>query len=217
MSTTSPSHLDGSRGRELPSPCRSGIAGVRCPLPCSNRSTRSRSRVSSACHRRTSCRWSATCTKRESSCGSRACGPRVRTGRPSGWNSRRAARSCMPARSPLAPFLEPLERLGLPYCVTGSVAASVYGEPRLTADIDVVLLMKARDVARLRTAFPDAEYYVPPEETLLVEISRSSRGAFNLIHHVTQFKADIYLAASDPLHAWALKRRRRISLEGGQA
>ena len=123
----------------------------------------------------------------------------------------------MPARSPLAPFLEPLERLGLPYCVTGSVAASVYGEPRLTADIDVVLLMKAGDIARLRTAFPDAEYYVPPEETLLVEISRSSRGAFNLIHHATQFKADIYLAASDPLHAWALERRRRISLEGGQA
>ena len=41
----------------------------------------------------------------------------------------------MPAPSPLAPFLEPLERLGLPYCITGSVAASVYGEPRLTADI----------------------------------------------------------------------------------
>jgi len=83
----------------------------------------------------------------------------------------------MPARSPLAPFLEPLERLELPYCVTGSVAASVYGEPRLTADIDVVLLLKTEDVARLRTAFPDAEYYVPPEETLLVEISRSTRGA----------------------------------------
>ena len=41
--------------------------------------------------------------------------------------------------SPLAPFLQPLETLGLPYCITGSVAASVYGEPRLTADIDVVL------------------------------------------------------------------------------
>lgn len=111
----------------------------------------------------------------------------------------------MPARNPLAPFLEPLERLGLPYCVTGSVAASVYGEPRLTADIDIVLLLKAGDVARLRTAFPDEEYYVPPEETLLVELSRSARGAFNLIHHATQFKADIYLAARDPLHAWALR------------
>lgn len=39
----------------------------------------------------------------------------------------------MPAHSPLAIFLEPLERLGLPYYVTGSVAASVYGEPRLTS------------------------------------------------------------------------------------
>ncbi len=123
----------------------------------------------------------------------------------------------MPARSPLAPFLEPLERLGLPYCVTGSVAASVYGEPRLTADIDVVLLLKAGDVIRLRTAFPDAEYYVPPDEALFLEISRGTRGAFNLIHHATQFKADFYLAARDPLHTWALKHRRRISLEGGEA
>jgi len=37
----------------------------------------------------------------------------------------------MPAPSPLAPFLDPLERLGFPYCITGSVAASVYGEPGL--------------------------------------------------------------------------------------
>ena len=120
----------------------------------------------------------------------------------------------MPARSPLAPFLEPLERLGLPYCITGSVAASVYGEPRLTADIDVVLLLATQDVARLRAAFPEAEYYVPPPETLLIEASRAARGMFNLIHHATQFKADIYLAARDPLHAWALEHRRRIDLEG---
>lgn len=123
----------------------------------------------------------------------------------------------MPVPSPLAPFLEPLERLGLPYCVTGSVAASVYGEPRLTADIDVVLLLRSGDIARLRTAFPDAEYYVPPDETLFAEVSRGVRGAFNIIHHATLFKADIYLAARDPLHAWALEHRRRISLEGGQA
>ena len=56
----------------------------------------------------------------------------------------------MPAPSPLAPFLEPLEKLGLPYCITGSVAASVYGEPRLTADIDIVLLLGVRDIAALR-------------------------------------------------------------------
>jgi len=123
----------------------------------------------------------------------------------------------MPAPSPLAPFIEPLERLGIPYCITGSVAASVYGEPRLTADIDVVLLLRAGDIGALREAFPDAEYYVPPDETLRLQIARTSRGMFNLIHHASQFKADLYLAAGDPLHAWALEHRRRIPLEGDAA
>ncbi len=99
----------------------------------------------------------------------------------------------MQAPDPFAPFLGPLERLGFPYCITGSVAASIYGEPRLTADIDVVLLLRLRDVAALRMAFPDSEYYVPPDETLRVELSRSLRGMFNLIHHASQFKADVYL------------------------
>lgn len=37
---------------------------------------------------------------------------------------------------------------------------------------------------------------------------------FNLIHHASQFKADVYLAAHDPLHVWALANRRRISVAG---
>jgi hypothetical protein len=72
----------------------------------------------------------------------------------------------MPAPDPLAPFLEPLERLGIPYCITGSVATSVYGEPRLTADIDLVVLLKPDDISALRQAFSDSDYYVPPDETL---------------------------------------------------
>jgi hypothetical protein len=107
----------------------------------------------------------------------------------------------MPAPDPFAPFLEPLERLALPYCITGSVAASVYGEPRLTADIDA-----------LQSAFPESDYYIPPEEKLREEVARNTRGMFNLVHHKSQFKADIYLAAGDPLHAWALEHRRRIDL-----
>ena len=93
----------------------------------------------------------------------------------------------MPAPSPFAPFIEPLEHLGIPYCITGSVAASVYGEPRLTADIDVVLLLRVDDIAALREAFPEADYYVPPDETLRLQIGRTARGMFNLIHHATQY------------------------------
>jgi hypothetical protein len=123
----------------------------------------------------------------------------------------------MPAPSPLAPFIEPLERLGLPYCITGSVAASVYGEPRLTADIDVVLVLRLPDIPALQSAFPEAEYYVPPAETMREAIARNAGGMFNLIHHRSQFKADLYLVAHDPLHAWALEHRRRIDLGGSGA
>ncbi len=123
----------------------------------------------------------------------------------------------MPAPDPFAPFIERLERLALPYCITGSVAASVYGEPRLTADIDVVLLLRLQDVPALRSAFPDADYYVPPEEAMNEMVAKGTRGMFNLIHHKSQFKADLYLAAGDPLHAWALEHRRRIDLGGGGA
>ena len=35
---------------------------------------------------------------------------------------------------------------------------------------------------------------------------------FNVIHHASQFKADVFLAARDPLHRWALQHRRRIQL-----
>jgi hypothetical protein len=118
----------------------------------------------------------------------------------------------MPVPSPLQPFIAPLEKLGLPYCITGSVAASIYGEPRLTADIDVVLLLRPQNIASLRAIFPEVEYYVPPVETMVAAAQRSAGGMFNLIHHATQFKADIYVAVDESLHYWALENRRRIEL-----
>ncbi len=47
---------------------------------------------------------------------------------------------------------------------------------------------------------------------MLQEVLRRQRGHFNLIAHDTGFKADIYLAAGDPLHAVGLSNRRRIEL-----
>jgi hypothetical protein len=123
----------------------------------------------------------------------------------------------MPAPDVFAPFLAPLERLAFPYCITGSVAASVYGEPRLTADIDVVLLLRLDGVDALRAVFPEDAYYLPPDEDIRAAVGRPARGMFNIIHHESQFKADLYLAARDPLHAWALANRRRIDLGGSGA
>ena len=87
----------------------------------------------------------------------------------------------------------------------------------MTADIDVVLLLRQAEIDALLSAFPQDEYCVPPLETMMQELSREAHGMFNLIHHGTQFKADIFLASTDPLHVWAIENRRRIDLGGDGA
>ena len=109
----------------------------------------------------------------------------------------------------LLPFLEPLEALGLPYMLTGSVAGILYGEPRLTHDVDIVVALRRADATRIVQAFPGNAFYCPPEEVIIIEVKRGHRGHFNLIHHETGFKADIYIA-HDELHRWALASTRRI-------
>lgn len=47
-----------------------------------------------------------------------------------------------------------LERLNIPYIVTGSVAAMAYGEPRLTNGIDIVAGVEERHIEGLLAAFP---------------------------------------------------------------
>lgn len=109
-------------------------------------------------------------------------------------------------------FMRRLNRLGVPYMVTGSVASMAYGEPRLTHDVDLVLEVTHSQVPFLCDAFPLAEFYCPPAAAIMKETQRSSGGHFNLIHHETGFKADCYLMGKDPLHVWAMARRRAITL-----
>jgi hypothetical protein len=118
----------------------------------------------------------------------------------------------MPAPEPYWVFIERLEATGLPYCITGSVAATVYGEMRFTADIDVVTMLGAGDLDKLALAFPAADFYLPPAETLLFEINRTQRGMFTVIDQASMFKADVFLAGSDPLQHWALANLRRLRL-----
>ncbi len=122
----------------------------------------------------------------------------------------------MPQPSPTGVFVSRLDKAGIPYVITGAVASIIYGEPRLTNDLDLVVQMKTADIEKLAQAFPSAEFYCPPSEVLRIEIKRSYRGHFNLIHYETGMKADIYLAGEDELHRWALSRRRAILFEAEQ-
>ena len=67
----------------------------------------------------------------------------------------------------------------------------VYGEPRLTHDIDIVLNILPSDCDKLSKLFPIEEYYSPPSEVLRSEVVH--RGQFNLIHQSTQIKIDVII------------------------
>ncbi|MCX4244013.1 nucleotidyl transferase AbiEii/AbiGii toxin family protein [Paraliomyxa miuraensis] len=107
-------------------------------------------------------------------------------------------------------FTSRLDAAGIETVVTGSVAAMLYGEPRLTHDIDLVMLLDDSSIEALVRAFPDEEFYCAPTDVIRVEARRPQRGHFNIIHHETGFKADVYVAGQDPLHRWALAKRRRV-------
>ena len=121
----------------------------------------------------------------------------------------------MPEADLISLFAVPLEQAGLPYMVTGATAAILYGQPRTTNDLDVVIELKTADLARLRTAFPETDYYLPPDEIIEVEIRRPQRGHLNALHHDSGFKADLYPMGQDALHQWAFPQRRPVP-HGGQ-
>jgi hypothetical protein len=98
--------------------------------------------------------------------------------------------------------------------ITGAVASIIYGEPRLTNDIDLVIDMNPDDVEPFSDMFPIEDFYCPPPEVIRLEIARHQRGHFNLIHYETGFKADIYASGRDELNRWGLNNRKSVDLEG---
>ena len=121
----------------------------------------------------------------------------------------------VPDRNLYLHFTERLEKLGIPYMLTGSVAAMAYGEPRFTNDVDLVARLAPTDGPdSIVQGFPLKEFYCPPIEVIRAELDRQMRGHFNLIHHRSGFKADVYLMGKDPLNQWGFDRRQRFEFEG---
>jgi hypothetical protein len=98
--------------------------------------------------------------------------------------------------------------------VTGGLAAIIYGEPRLTNDVDVVLALEPAGARQLAKEFPAPAYYLPPIETLEHEAARPAHGHFNILELESALRADVYCLGQDSLGAWGMARRRDVPLAG---
>lgn len=102
----------------------------------------------------------------------------------------------------LEPVIDVLERLGVRYQVGGSVASSVHGMARATMDVDVVAELEAAHVGELvRSLQPD--YFV---DEGLVRSAVRDHSSFNMIHHATIMKVDVFLPKQRPYDRQALAR-----------
>jgi hypothetical protein len=121
----------------------------------------------------------------------------------------------MEAADPIAVALlvaHVLDNLGVRHTIGGSIASSVAGEPRSTADVDFVAALGDSSIPALVAAL-QSEFYVD-EEALRRAVRH--RGTANLIHHATQVKVDLFIAGGTPLDDQQLARRRRIDLGAGR-
>jgi hypothetical protein len=116
----------------------------------------------------------------------------------------------MPDDNPLAIFAPGLNTLGVPWMAVGSIASSAYGERRTTLDLDVVAIVARHNAARFPAVFPETDFYCPPAEVIEAESARTEQGHFNLIHHHSVYKADIYLATGREFERWAFQNRRPV-------
>ena len=101
---------------------------------------------------------------------------------------------------------EILDGLGVSYLVGGSVASSIFGEPRSTDDVDIVADLHLEHVRSLVSAM-EGEFYI---DEGAVHQAVQSRASFNVIHLETIQKVDIFVLSDHPLSQEEMRRRRQV-------
>ena len=104
-----------------------------------------------------------------------------------------------------------LEQQRITYVLVGSLASSMHGMYRSTADIDIVADVHAEQVIPLLTALQE-EFYVD-EHAVREAIER--RQSFNAIHFDSVFKVDIFIPKSDEFSRKQIERRelKKVALD----
>ena len=112
----------------------------------------------------------------------------------------------------LLPVVDQLDRLGVRYCIGGSVASSIHGAARSTLDVDLGAELDEAAALRLVASLQN-EFYVSKQA--VVEAVRR-RSCFNLIHLATSFKVDIFVSKGRPFDRSVQDRAVRDQIgEGG--
>jgi hypothetical protein len=105
---------------------------------------------------------------------------------------------------------EKLEKTGIEYMLTGSLAMNYYANPRMTRDIDIVVSLGVEDIDRVLKLF-GTDYYISTEA---VEEAIKYNSMFNIIHNESLVKVDFIIRKNEDYRKTEFKRKIKIKFDG---
>ena len=113
----------------------------------------------------------------------------------------------------LVDCLRRLNRAGVTYYLTGSMASNYWGVPRTTHDLDFVVQLPAAAVPRIVQEF-SGDFYL---DEAAVRAAFQPPHQFNAIDTRSALKVDFWLPKPEPFDREILRRRIHVSLFGEPA
>lgn len=103
------------------------------------------------------------------------------------------------------------DALGVDYFIGGSVASSLFGEPRQTLDADIVARILGTQAPQIAAEL-SSDFYVELESILQ---AIEAQGSFNLIHLESMTKVDVFIRWRTPFAQSQFQRRQSKLLGAG--
>ena len=100
-----------------------------------------------------------------------------------------------------------LDKVNIPYLITGSMASMAYGEPRFTNDIDIVADVRPDQVEAVKACFPEKDFYLETESMKKAIIRRQQ---FNVIHPPSGLQIDVIIHRKDAFDVSRFSRARQL-------
>ncbi|MHC4639801.1 MAG: hypothetical protein ACYTBP_09105 [Planctomycetota bacterium] len=101
-----------------------------------------------------------------------------------------------------------LDKLDITYAVGGSMASSIYGKVRFTADADISVSLFEKKIDQFYDLLKK-DFYVSKQAIIQ---SLTGRTSFNVIHLKSAFKIDIFILRDDVFESKLLLRSKHIKL-----
>lgn len=116
----------------------------------------------------------------------------------------------------LAELSKILKDLKIPYAITGGFAISVWGKPRYTADIDIIVELLEKNITPLVKRMREVDKNVYADEDM-IRSALLHKSEFNFIHPDTGIKVDFFVMDSTPYNKLKIKRAVLRDMYGAKA